>query len=331
MGEKQQVSLEDVARYCGLSTVTVSRVLNNSSKVREYNRQKVLDAMQALNYIPNAAARTLAKGTTGIIGMITPGLKDPFFSQVVQEVNNGLIRHNMFLAISITANQGCDYILQQQRVDGVMFMAPEMEEQFVPKLKNQNVPFVVLDSPNRSADYCCILVDNYDGGYQIGKHLVGLGHEKIGFIGGPLKLKNSAERELGLCAALLESGLSVCRSDRGEFSFADGYRIMTRWIAEEAVPTAVFAADCNLALGAITALKEHGIRVPQEVSVCGFDDEPMAQEYVPSLTIVAQPAADLAECAIEQLLTLIAGEWPKKLIYRLKPKLIIRESTAVRV
>ena len=123
MGEKQQVSLEDVARYCGLSTVTVSRVLNHSPSVREYNRQKVMEAIEALGYIPNAAARTLARGTTGIIGMITPGLQDPFFSQIVQEVNNGLISHNLFLAISITANQGCDYILQQQRVDGMMLLA----------------------------------------------------------------------------------------------------------------------------------------------------------------------------------------------------------------
>lgn len=90
MGEKQQVSLEDVARYCGLSTVTVSRVLNHSSSVREYNRQKVMEAIEALGYIPNAAARTLARGTTGIIGMITPGLQDPFFSQIVQEVNQRL-------------------------------------------------------------------------------------------------------------------------------------------------------------------------------------------------------------------------------------------------
>ena len=92
MGEKQQVSLEDVARYCGLSTVTVSRVLNHSPSVREYNRQKVMEAIEALGYIPNAAARTLARGTTGIIGMITPGLQDPFFSQIVQEVNNGLCK-----------------------------------------------------------------------------------------------------------------------------------------------------------------------------------------------------------------------------------------------
>ena len=134
MGEKQQVSLEDVARYCGLSTVTVSRVLNHSPSVREYNRQKVMEAIEALGYIPNAAARTLARGTTGIIGMITPGLQDPFFSQIVQEVNNGLISHNLFLAISITANQGCDYILQQQRVDGMMLLAPGMEDEFVPRL-----------------------------------------------------------------------------------------------------------------------------------------------------------------------------------------------------
>ncbi len=330
MGEKQQVSLEDVARYCGLSTVTVSRVLNHSPSVREYNRKKVMEAMEALNYIPNAAARTLARGTTGIIGMITPGLQDPFFSQIVQEVNNGLISHNLFLAISITANQGCDYILQQQRVDGMMLLAPGMEEMFVPKLKSQKVPFVVLDSQKRTADYSCILVDNFDGGFQVGQHLLSLGHRKIGFIGGPVELTNSSEREHGLRAALEEKGLPVFCSERGQFSFADGYRIMTGWIERGNVPTAVFAADCNLALGVVTALREHGIRVPEDVSVCGFDDEPMAQEYIPALTIVAQPVAALAECAIEQLLTWIRGERPERLIYRLKPKLVVRESTAAR-
>ena len=328
MGEKQQVSLEDVARYCGLSTVTVSRVLNHSPSVREYNRQKVMEAIEALGYIPNAAARTLARGTTGIIGMITPGLQDPFFSQIVQEVNNGLISHNLFLAISITANQGCDYILQQQRVDGMMLLAPGMEDEFVPRLKSQKVPFVVLDSQNRNADYSCILVDNFDGGYQVGRHFLDLGHRRVGFIGGPRELVNSSEREHGLQAALAGEGLSVVRSERGQFCFADGYRIMTAWIGQGVVPPAIFAADCNLALGVITALREHGYRVPQDVSVCGFDDEPMAQEYIPALTIVAQPVSALAECAIEQLMIWSGGERPKQLIYRLKPKLVVRESTA---
>lgn len=329
MTEKKKVSMEDVAKYCGLSTVTVSRVLNNASTVREYNRKKVLDAMQALNYVPDAAARTLAKGTTGIVGMITPKLQDPFFSQIIQEVNNGLIRHNLFLAISVTANQGCDYILQQQRVDGMIVLEPEMEESFVEKLKSRKVPFVVLDSHHRTPDYSCILVDNFDGGYQAGQHFLRLGHKKIGFIGGPLSMLNSSEREQGLEEALKEQKKTIFCSERGEFSFRDGYQIMTRWILNDMLPTAVFAADCNLALGAVTALKEQGISVPGKVSVCGFDDEPMAEEYIPALTVVAQPAAALAECAIEQLLLWMNGERPEQLVYRLKPRLLIRDSTSV--
>lgn len=329
MSDQKKTSMEDVAKYCGLSTVTVSRVLNNAPSVREYNRKKVLEAVRALNYVPDSAARTLAKGTTGIVGMITPKLQDPFFSQIIQEVNNGLIRHNLFLAISVTVNQGCDYILQQQRVDGMIVLAPGMEESFVTKLRSRKVPFVVLDSHRRDPDYSCILVDNFDGGYQAGQHFLRLGHRKIGFIGGPLTMLNSAEREQGIKAALAERGLTLFCSERGEFSFRDGYQIMNRWILNDMIPSAVFAADCNLALGAMTALKEHGISVPGEVSVCGFDDEPLAREYVPALTIVAQPAAKLAECAIEQLLLWMNGERPKNLIYQLKPELIIRDSTAI--
>lgn len=327
MAEINKVSLEDVAKYCGLSTVTVSRVLNHSPSVREYNRKKVEEAISALKYIPNPAARTLASGRTGIIGMITQKLQDPFFSHTVQAVNNSLIRHNMFLAISVTVNQGCDYILQQQRLDGMMVLAPEMEDQFVSVLKQRHVPFVVLDSQNRQADYSCILVDNFDGGYQVGCHFLELGHKKISYIGGPLRLTNSMERESGLKAALKEQGLTCFAVKHGEFCFTDGYRIMETWIKEDKVPTAVFAADCNLALGAMTALKEYGYRIPQDVSVCGFDDAPMAEEYVPALTIVAQPAMELAECATEQLFSWIAGEKPQELIHRLKPVLIVREST----
>jgi len=329
MSEQKKISMEDVARYCGLSTVTVSRVLNNAPSVREYNRKKVEDAVRALNYVPDSVARTLAKGTTGIVGMIAPKLQDPFFSQVIQEVNNGLIRHNLFLAISVTANQGCDYILQQQRVDGMIVLAPGMEESFVSKLRSRKVPFVVLDSHRRNQDYSCVLVDNFDGGYQAGRHFLRLGHRKIGFIGGPLSMINSAEREQGIKAALAEQGSSLFCSERGEFSFRDGYQIMSRWILNDMIPTAVFAADCNLALGAMTALKEHGISVPEEVSVCGFDDEPLAREYVPALTIVAQPAAKMAECAIEQLLLWMKGERPSTLVYKLKPELRIRDSTAI--
>lgn len=330
MGDQKKVSMEDVAKYCGLSTVTISRVLNNAPTVREYNRKKVLDAIRELNYVPDAAARTLARGTTGIIGMIAPELQDPFFSQIIQEVNSSLIRHNVFLAISVTANKGCDYILQQQRVDGMIVLAPGMEETFVAKLRSRKVPFVVLDSHRREQDYSCILVDNFDGGYQAGQHFLNLGHEKIGFIGGPLAMLNSAEREQGIKAALAERGLSLYCSERGEFSFRDGYRIMNQWVENGRMPTAVFAADCNLALGAITALKERGISVPNQVSVCGFDDEPMGREYVPALTTVAQPTAKMAECAIEQLFIWMRGERPSQLVYQLKPELIVRDSTAIR-
>lgn len=326
MDAKKETSLEDVARYCGLSVVTVSRVLNGAPSVRDYNREKVERAVRELNYIPNAAARTLAKGKTGIIAMITPDLKDPFFREIVQSVNQVLIRHNLFLAISITSHQGCDYVLQQQRVDGVLLLTPGLEKELVKKLRQRHMPFVSLDSQNRSADYSCVQVDNFDGGFQAGNYFLDMGHRKIGFIGGPMHLINSREREHGLAAALARRGLSLYCSGGGDFSFREGYHVMKNWMEQGTMPTAVFAADCNLAMGAMTAIREAGFKIPADVSVCGFDDEPMAQEYVPALTTLAQPVREMAECAVEHLLLWAEGRRPGQMVCRFKPHLIVRDS-----
>jgi len=325
-----KVSIFDVAKKAGLSVVTVSRVLNNASSVREKNREKVLQAMKELDYQPNAAARSLAKGRTGIIGLTLTTLNDSLFDAVVKEVGDRLAERGYFLALSI-ADYGETFhrtLFQEDRVDGVILLSPIQEEEYVMELKKKKIPFVMLDNQLRASQAPSVIVDNYKGGYEAARHLIGLGHKKIAHIAGPDWFLSSKERERGFRDALAEAGLEPFRVEPGEFQISCGYRIAKSWIEAGELPTAVFAADDYIALGFVDALKNEGIRVPSDVSVVGFDDQIIASEFRPGLTTMRQPAEQIGRHGVDLLLKWIEGTSRRNVTVQLDPELIVRESTA---
>ncbi|MEK8129862.1 LacI family DNA-binding transcriptional regulator [Paenibacillus filicis] len=325
-----KVSIFDVAKKSGLSVVTVSRVINQAGTVREKNRQKVLQAMKELDYHPNAAARSLARGKTGIIGLAITTLNDSFLDAVVKEINDLLAAKGYFLALSISTDVFSSFdnsMFQEDRVDGVILLSPIQEDEYVMEMKKKKIPFVLLDNQHVHSSVSSVVVNNYKGGYEATKHLIDLGHTEIAHVSGPEPFLASSERCRGYVDAMQEAGLNSLWVDQGDFSIPSGYEAASRWIAAGKLPTAVFAADDFTALGVIDALKNAGYRIPADVSVVGFDDQIFAAEFRPRLTTVRQPADKMGKQGVDILLSRIDGSVKRNVTVQLEPELIIREST----
>lgn len=328
-----KVSIFDVAKKSGLSVVTVSRVINQAGTVREGNRQKVLQAMKELDYQPNAAARSLARGKTGIIGVAISNLNDSFFDAVVKEMNDRLAERDFFLALSISTDVFKSFensLFQEDRVDGLIVVSPTNEEAYVSELRKKKIPFVLIDNQQDHEGVSSVIVDNFTGGYEATKHLIELGHSAIAHIRGPQPFLSSAERERGYRHAMQEAGLHELWIEQGDFSITSGYTIADSWIAAGKMPTAVFTADDFIALGLMDACKQASYQIPRDISIVGFDDQVLASEFRPNLTTVRQPANELGQSAVNELLRWIDGDAEIHQTYKLMPELIIRDSTARR-
>ncbi|MFF2909257.1 LacI family DNA-binding transcriptional regulator [Paenibacillus sp. NPDC057934] len=325
-----KVSIFDVAKKSGLSVVTVSRVLNGAESVREKNRQKVLDAIKELDYRPNAAARSLASGKTGIIGLVVTTLDDSFFDAIVKELNEVLALHGYFLAIAISRGIESDedhYLIQEDRVDGMILLSPIGEENYIMQLKRRGIPYVLIDNQEPENDTYSITIDNFKGGYTAASHLLELGHSSIAHLCGHEMFRSTRERRNGFVLALQEKGITPFEIVQGDFEIEFGYDTCKRWLSEGQLPTAVFTGDDNIALGVINALMEAGISVPEQVSVVGYDDHYIASQLRPHLSTLRQPADRIAQAAADMLLRRISGKMKRGSGIRIDPELIIREST----
>lgn len=326
-----KVTIDDVVKKSGLSYVTVSRVISNSPNVRESNRKKVLDAIEELGYIPSAAARTLATGRSYVIAMFISNLGDDFFCSIVKAVNEELQSRGYLLTLSI-CDEDRDSIstsfLNQNRVDGALLLFPNREKYFIDIFKAKKIPFVVIDNQTMDEGITSVLSDNIAGGYMAARHLIELGHTKIGLIGAASHSLSTLERQLGACKALSEASLEPYAVENGSYDQLTGYHAIMKWKEENKLPTAVFAFDDHIAVGAINAIKDLGLGVPKDISVCGYDDSLLANHYTPKITSVRQPAKDIAQCAVEQLLSIIDQQENVSLSMKYPPKLMIKDSTA---
>ncbi len=325
-----KVTIEDVVKKSGLSYVTVSRVISNAPNVRESNRKKVLEAIEELGYVPSAAARTLATGKTNVVAMFVSDIGDYFFGSIVKEVNDQLLRKGYLLAISVCDGKDDEIdtaFLNQNRVDGVILLVANKEKYFIDILKNRKVPFVVVDNQTINTDITSVLADNVTGGYLAVKHLLELGHTEIGLIGAAPYGLSTLERQMGAIKALTEVSLQPAGMEYGEYDQMTGYNTIMKWHKEGKLPSAVFAFDDHIALGVVNAVKDLGCRVPDDLSVCGYDDSPLANHYTPKITSVRQPAEEMAQNAVNQLLSQISHQDTGSYAMKLAPKLAVKEST----
>lgn len=332
-----KASIYDVAKQAGVSVVTVSRVINGVKTVKATSKEKVFHAIETLGYQPSAAARSLAKGRTNVIGMLVPGLMDPFLMGVVKSADRALQREGMSLALSVLESEEKDsaewenFLFQEDRVDGILLLTPVNERACVEQLKLKQIPFVIIDNQLYPYTELSVVVDNYFGGYEAGKAFIETGHRQIAHIGGPEDIQSANERCSGFLKALEEVGLEPFRLTRGEFSVEAGIRFIEETISTGTLPDAIFAADDYIAFGVIDALRYAGFSVPEDVSVIGFDDHPFGSSLRPRLTTFAQPAEELGENAVAMLMQRIHGEVKRHTVTKMPPKLIWRESVKERV
>ena len=309
----RQATIRDVARAARVSVATVSRALNDSGPVRDDTRRRVRDAVQSLRFTPHGAARSLITSRTNTLGVLLPDLYGEFFSEIIRGIDREAQRAGYQLLLS-SARNARDEIKGAFRamygcVDGLILMAPDVELAELFAQHRDRTPIVFINSPVESDDAYVITIDNHGGAYRMVKHLVQNGHRRIAIIRGGNRNHDAAERLRGYRDALIDSGVACDpRLElQGDFTEAAGYRAAHTVLKLDPRPTAIFAANDAMAIGALSALREEGAAVPEEIAVAGFDDIPIARYVSPPLSSVHVPIARLGERAMELLLGAMTG------------------------
>jgi LacI family transcriptional regulator len=328
----KQVTIQDIARIACVSKSTVSRVLNGTAAVHADKRRAVLDAIGRLGFKPNVVARSLARGRSMTIGVLTQLIGSPFYDTVSQGVITGLNGTGyspIFVDGQWQKAEEIDAIraLLGRRVDGLVLIGGGVPGDEIADLCD-GLPTVVVARQLPSDRHHCIFMDNVEGGNQATKHLIEHGHQQIAVIRGLEHQQDAIDRFTGYQQALLEAGISLNPGLvlPGDFSAESGVRAIQHLISHEQPFTAVFAANDMTAFGARLALYRRGIRVPEDVSIVGFDDQMEASFMTPPLTTVRQPAREMGEQASQAVLKMITGD-----SFTSKPvhgELVIRESVA---
>jgi len=326
----------DVARLAGVSQSAVSKVLNDpaSASIPAETRQRILKAVEIVGYQPNVLARSLRVGKTHMLGLIVPDSANPFFAELGKHMEEAAYRQGYSVILCNTGGDPdresfyTDTLLRQQ-VDGVIFVAGGNQANCLNQALERQIPVVVVDRDLPDCAVDTVLLDNFQGGLLATRHLLALGHRRIGCIAGPSNVTPSAERVLGYKAALGEYGIAVDDAliRQGNFQLESGWKRAHEILGQAPRPTALFACNDLMAVGALRAAAELGLSVPRDLSVVGFDNIELASYTAPPLTTVAQPTDEIGVKAVTLLIERIQDRTLKPRSERLDAALIIREST----
>jgi LacI family transcriptional regulator len=327
------VTIKDVAKAAGVSVATVSRVLNDSGPVADETRLRIHRIAQELRFIPNGAARSLSTRRTGTLGVVLPDLYGEFFSEVIRGLDQAAQRRSFHLLLSSSHNdrQDIEAALRAMRgrVDGLVVMSPHIDVEVLAANLHDSVPAVLVNSPVETGDFDTLRVDNFGGARAMVAHLAGHGHTRIAMIRGPRPNHDADERLRGYRAALADAGIAPdpALEVDGGFTEETGYHAAAGLLKLRERPTAVFAANDSMALGAISAFVEAGVAVPGDVAVAGFDDIPISRYLTPPLSSVRVSINELGARAMEQLVRAVEHENRHERIHaRLPTELVIRDS-----
>jgi DNA-binding LacI/PurR family transcriptional regulator len=328
-------TLEQVAALAGVSRSTVSRVVNNSPHVTAAATTAVLEAIEQLGYVPNRAARSLASRRTQVIALVVPEsiakvFADPFFASVVQGAALHLAETdytlNMVIASEANPDKTRRYLLGGN-VDGALVVSHHSGDHSYARL-SRSLPMVFGGRPMHEEEQDSYYVDsdNVASAADATRYLIGLGFRSIATIAGPLDMPPGFDRLSGWRAAMREAGLDDSLVEQGDFSPRSGAEAMRRLLARGRPLDAVFAANDQMAVGALSMLREHGIAVPQDVSLVGFDGDSFSATSEPPLSTVEQPATELGATMARVLLDLIEGRAAERVTI-LRTRLLVRGST----
>ncbi|MCX7786797.1 MAG: LacI family transcriptional regulator [Spirochaetes bacterium] len=325
----RQITIEEVARHCGVSRATVSRVLNKEPRVRPSTIAKVEKAIQELGYNPNSHARALSGGGTKTITVLLPGTWRDYYNPLLKGMDEVSARRGYYLLIrSYNYLSEAHRIIQEKRADGFIIRnmdQPEEHRKLFRKLEQEGIPFILIGNP--FPQYPSIHIDNVGGARAMAHHFFHHGFKQIVFLAGPETNIDSNDRYYGFRLGLAECGFDPdrVRLFRGDYSIESGSSIMSE-IVSSCKPEAIFAANDRMALGILQYCRTKGIRIPNDLALTGFDDTFFSQYIHPSLTTVRQPILEMGSLAMEKLIQLIEGHPLASPHVILPAPLIIRES-----
>ena len=324
----------DVAERAGVATSTVSHVINGTRNVDPVLAKRVNTAIVELDYRPSALARSMRRGQTHTVGLIIPDIANPFFSDLARALEDATFEAGYSTIICNSdgdehKESGYLEVLLSKKVDGLVLVGDSRTSDSLRHAVEHGPPTIAVDRDLDDLPVSQVMVDNAGGGLMAGRHLLDLGHRDIGVIAGPDGLGTSAKRLRGFSRALADAGAPVReeRVFRGDFRATSGWAAIQRWLDTGSLPTAVFAENDLMAIGALSAAHAANVHVPSRLSVVGFDGISFGADLSPALTTVTQPTAEIATATVEMLLERLRDHDapPRKMEFSVS--LLVRESS----
>ena len=335
------VTIYDIAQEAKVSVATVSRVLNNTAPVKDSTRLKIMQLIERYQFQPNALARSLSKKETGTIGVIVPDITNPFFPEVFSGIERAArdLGYTFFLCDTLGDYERESqylHILREKQADGIIFLGgrinlskcnPQLIEE-VAEVANR-IPLVLVNGNLPGTSLYRVITDESKGAEAATQYLINLGHREIAFIAGNENMSTTLQKVRAFMRIMAHNGLEVPeeRVIYGDFSMVSGERAMMRLLSQANRPTAVFCVNDFTAVGALKAAMKSGVKVPNEISIVGYDDIPLASSIFPELTTVKQHMDLLGSTAVQVLQKLILKKKVRKLTV-IEPELAVRASTA---
>ena len=337
----KKITIDEVARLAFVSRSVVSRVLNNHPNVSKEARARVLKVIEEYNYRPSSVARSLVTDRTFELCVLAPRRRDDvlatgYWTLVLLGISERSLQRGYFVSITmVSADMGDEInsrMLASHAFDGFILIAHDVIKLVANGLRTRRTPIVLIGHDPNFPDLNSVDGDNFDGAYQAGAHLVGLGYRRMGLMLGPLDLQETADRRDGFVQALREAGRSIAEAHLvvGDYSQQSGYDLMRRWIEAGDPPEAVFCTSDVQAIGALLALYRAGLRVPEDVALVGYDDLPTSRYTTPPLTTVHQPVYGKGEQAANIIIDQIEGKRSGVVHENLPVRLVVRETCGAR-
>ena len=300
----ESVTIKDVAKYAQVSIATVSRVLNNNYPVSKETREKVLNAMKDLNFKPNSIARSLKNNITHLIGVVVPDISNPFFMDIIKGIDYVVNKEDYSLILSNTDENFEKELnvlkrLSQKRVDAIILSSSNIDNDYVDELIKENIPIVLVDRKIKNTKADVVVSDNYGGAYTLTKYLIEMGHKNICIVNGNLNVSTGRERFEGFKTAMRDYNINIKNEFilNGYFGWEKAYEETKRLINQREMPTAIFAANNQMAEGVMLALKENNIDIPGDISLVTFEEIRNQKLIRPKLTCIKQNALLIGEKA----------------------------------
>jgi len=331
-------TIEHIAQLAKVSKATVSRVLNNSPKVTEETREKVMKVIKESGYYPSATARRLTTNKAETIGLIIPSPQDktfgnPFYTEILRGFTHQAKIEGYDLLLFINEHKfNYSRLFHDRRVDGLLLIGVKRNDKGITQLSKNKFPYILTGKVDyKDANY--VDANNKGGAYQAVSHLTNLGHKRIAYIGGSFEFVFNQERFEGYLSALRDHNLEYGKELTMESisTQESGYEAMRKILKSSSIPTAVFAANDLDAIGAMKAIKKKGLKIPEDISLVGFDDIQLASYTEPSLTTIRQPIFKMGTTAISLLVQLIEGKEKEPLKVELPTQLVIRGSSGGKI